>query len=311
MIVRERLPWIRLLFTFQGSSLERTWPRIAAATMLAVVVTYVSLYYEVERYTFTTAPFTLIGVALGIFLGFRNNTSYDRFWEGRKLWGALVNTCRTLARQAESMVDVTPDERFEASEFRERFTRRVIAFAHALRLHLRCENSPEQFREFFSDEEYSTVVHSKHRPLAILAALGRDVQQARHNGWVDTISVLAIDRQLAELSNIMGGCERIKNTPIPFPYTVLIHRLVAFYCFFLPFGLVDTVRWLTPAVVFLVSHAFFGLDVIGEEIGDPFDDDPNSLPLTAISRTIEINLRELLGEDDLPQPIQPVGCVLS
>ncbi|MCC7334247.1 MAG: hypothetical protein IT422_04095 [Pirellulaceae bacterium] len=312
MIVRRKNePWLRLLVTFHGSSLEKTWRRITAATAVSIGVTLLSLHYRMDQYTFTTAPFTLIGVALGIFLGFRNNASYDRFWEGRKLWGALVNTCRTLARQAESLPDISEREQFEITQFRERFIRRVIAFAHSLRLHLRDEDNPEQFQHMLDVDEFESTVASKHRPVAIMTALGRDVQQAKQHGWLDAMSVHAIDRQLAELSNIMGGCERIKNTPIPFPYAVLIHRLVAFYCFALPFGLVDTVHYLTPIVVFLVSHAFFGLDAIGDEIENPFDHDANSLPLRAICQTIEINLLEQLGESDLPKPAIPVGFILD
>ncbi len=302
------MPWLRLLVTFRGSSLERTWKRIASATVLSIVVTVMSEGYEFVGYSFTTAPFALIGVALGIFLGFRNNTSYDRFWEGRKLWGALVNTARTIARQVETILDPPGDN--QTAGLRETMTWRTIAFCHALRMHLREEDCPEELIPFVPSSDYEAIARVRHRPLMLIRQLGGELRTAKAEGRVDLGGFLAIEQQLTELANIMGGCERIKATPIPFAYNVLLHRLVAFYCFFLPFGLVDTVHHLTPLVVFLVSHVFFGMDSIGEEIENPFDDDPNALPLSAICRTIEINLREVLGETDLPPPLRPIDGVL-
>ena len=295
------MPWLRLLVTFRGSSLERTWKRIAAATLLSIVVTYFELYYRFDAYSFTTAPFALIGVALGIFLGFRNNTSYDRFWEGRKLWGALVNTARTLARQAESVLQPSPDN--QVDELRERMTWRTIAFCHALRLHLREEDQPEELLALLPAEDHPAVGRAKHRPLMILRQLGRDLRIAKDQGRVDLGGFLAIEGQLTELANIMGGCERIKATPIPFAYNVLLHRLVAFYCFFLPFGLVDTVHHLTPLVVFLVSHVFFGMDSIVRRLRIPL----MMIPIVCRSRRFAERSRLTCGKSS-GKPNCPHRC---
>jgi ion channel-forming bestrophin family protein len=120
-----------------------------------------------------------------------------------------------------------------------------------------------------------------------------------------------LEASLTALTDIQGGCERIKLTPIPFSYTTLIHRITAVYCYALPFGLVDVVGNYTPVVCGIVAYAFFGLDVVGDEIEMPFGDDPNDLPLRAITRTIEINLRQRLGEDPLPPPHTPTREVLD
>lgn len=309
MIVKEKLSWIRLLLCVRGSSFSETLPRILSATFVAIVVSYIELHYGFEKYSLTTTPFMLIGVALGIFLGFRNNAAYDRFWEGRKLWGSLVNTSRSLARQAYSLFSAV-DDTVELSAFRQMFVRRVIAFAHALRHHLRDEDPLDELQRYLPPADFSEAVQSRHRPLVILQQLGRDLALARSRQWLTDVNLLAVDGQLVELSNILGACERIKNTPIPFTYTVLIHRLVAFYCLFLPLGIIDSAGMLTPVVTFLISHAFFGLDAIGDEIEEPFGTQPNHLPLTAISRNIEINLLELLGESNLPEPIRPVNRLL-
>lgn len=310
MIIKEKISWLRHLTQVRGSSLEATWPRILVVTSVAVVVTYVEIHYDIARYTLTTTPFTLIGVALGIFLGFRNNAAYDRFWEGRKLWGALVNTSRSLARQAFSLIDV-PEGSVEIDEFRQAFVKRVIAFVHALRHHLRDTDPMLEIAKFLPSDDYVEVEQSMHRPLCILQQLGRDLRFAHDSDWIQAVNMPAVDGQLVELSNIMGACERIKNTPIPFTYTVLIHRIVAFYCLSLPFGIVDSAGILTPFVVFLISHAFLGLDDIGDEIEQPFGTQPNNLPLTTISRTIEINLLELLKEPNLPEAVKPVRGILE
>ncbi|MDX1411229.1 MAG: bestrophin family ion channel, partial [Nitrospirales bacterium] len=284
-------------------------PRILMATIIALIVTIVEIRYGLKEYTLTTTPFTLIGVALGIFLGFRNNASYDRFWEARKLWGSLVNTSRSLARQAYSLTFDTSNSP-ELNLFREAFVKRVIAFVHAFRHHLRGSDPISDITKFLSPDDLTEVKHSTHRPLFILQQLGRDLAKAKDKGWLPEINVLAIDGQLVELSNILGACERIKNTPIPFTYTVLIHRIVAFYCFFLPFGLIDTAGAMTPIVVFLISHAFFGLDAIGDEIGEPFGMLPNNLALSGMSRTIEINLLELINDPNRPDPERPINGIL-
>lgn len=309
MIVKNKVSWLRLLFHFRGSSFMETWPRILMVTATAMIVTYVELYYNIQKYTLTTTPFILIGVALGVFLGFRNNASYDKFWEGRKLWGGLVNITRSLTRQACFMIKL-PHNNAKAQCFLETFVKRLIAFAHALRCHLRDENPSEEINRFLPPGDLAKVLESKHRPLAVLQQLSGDLAIARNMGWLDAHSYPAMDAQLGELTNILGGCERIRNTPLPFSYVVLIHRIVACYCLFLPFGLVETTGILTPIVVLMISYAFFELDAIGDEIENPFGVQPNDLPLTAISRTIEINLLGLIAEPDLPEPLKPVNDIL-
>lgn len=286
-----------------------TWPRILAATAVATIVTYIELYYSIQEYTLTTTPFLLIGVALGVFLGFRNNASYDKFWEGRKLWGALVNTSRSLARQACFLINISQDN-IDVQRFREVFVKRVIAYTHALRCHLRNENPTEEIKRYLSMEDLCRVLESSHRPLAIVQQLGSDLAFARKQGWLGEHTYPAMDEQLNALTNILGGCERIRNTPLPFSYSVLIHRIVASYCLFLPFGLVETTGILTPIVVMMISYAFFELDAIGDEIENPFGLQPNDLPLTAISRNIEINLLEIIGDSSRPEPIKPVDDIL-
>ena len=328
MIVKDHPSWLGLLFSFRGTGLAKTWWRLAVVTGLSIALTVVWLtYYDASgplqpgptrRFPFalTLAPFTVVGIALGIFLGFRNNTSYDRFWEGRRLWGQLVNASRSFARQVTILI--VPDENAGATgqppeavhPLQRELILRTIAYVHALRHHLRDGDPFPDLGELPADER-AQLADQRNVPLAILQAIGRRVQWAWQQGWIHDYHLPVLEASLTELTAIQGGCERIKNTPLPFAYNVLLHQLVAFYCLLLPFGIVQQVGIMTPLVVLLISHAFLGLDELGDEIEEPFGTHPNDLPLSALSRTIEVNLRQLAGERDVPPFLEPVRDVLT
>lgn len=316
MIVKKHVTWLRLLFSLRGSSLAETWMRILFVTVVSVFATAYHQYTQAKElplYSLTPLPFTLIGVALGIFLGFRNNESYDRFWEGRQLWGRMVNVCRSFTRQL--LILVTPLEgdplnESSCSAYQREMVRRTIAYQHALRCHLRDEVPFPEIERFLDDAELTRLQSHMNKPLAVLQIMGEQIRWAWKAGWVHDLHYPVLEGSLTEMTSIQGGCERIKATPIPFTYTVLIHRLVGFYCLLLPFGIVEQVGILTPFVTLLISHAFFGLDAIGDEIEEPFGKHPNDLPLTAITRTIEINLLQLLGEEQVPEPCRPDRGIL-
>jgi ion channel-forming bestrophin family protein len=324
MIVPENRTWIRIVFYVTGTLMRRVWLRLAIITTVAVAVTIVHDIYHLFDTSLTPTPFTLVGLALSIFLGFRNNTSYDRYWEGRKLWGALVNTARTATRQSFTLLGPLPDATRPANADaggaasagaavagrRREIVHAVIAYVHALRMHLRDIDDVATLRPFLDPALLATLPAERNRPWAILCHLGQLVRSAWADGLVHAMHVPALDATLVALADIQGGCERIKNTPIPFPYTVIIHRIVAVYCMAMPFGLVDTIGPLTPLVVIFVAYTFFGLDALGDEIEDPFGTDPSDLPLDSLCRTIEINLMQALGETDLPPALQPVDDVL-
>jgi ion channel-forming bestrophin family protein len=313
MIVRHELTWLRMLFSYKGSSLTRTMPRILAITAISAAATIVILLNGLEHYTLTVTPFTLIGLALAIFLGFRNNAAYDRFWEGRKLWGQLVNSTRSFARET-LMLIVPPANRHasdpDVREFQEDLIRRMIGYVHAFRHHLRNTSPYDELKGFLPEDEFPLYQDEKNVPIAILLDLGLRLRRAWRDGWISDFHLTSLERTLSIITDVQGGCERIKNTPIPFAYTVLLHRTVAFYCLFLPFGIIDTVRWMTPLVVALISHAFLGLDEIGGEIEEPFGTEPQDLPLTAISRTIEVNLLQAIERKELPELLEPTEGVL-
>lgn len=306
MLTFDRRPtWLRLVFSWQGSPLARIKYRLLFVLVVSGILTVWQESLQLNA-PVTLQALSLLGVALGIFLGFRNNAAYDRFWEGRKLWGRLVNVSRAFSRNLTTYLPLDA-----SSELVRAPVYRVIAFCHALRMQLREQMDVTTLASLLPPEDLPPLREAKNIPNLVLLAVGRDVQALHRGGIVGEQAAVELSRQLADLSDIQGGCERIKNSPIPHSYTVLIHQIVALYVFALPFGLVGTLHHLTPLVVLFVAYTFLGLDAVGDEIEEPFGEDLNDLPLSAICRTIEVNLRETLGERDLPPLMTPNNGVVS
>lgn len=303
MIVRPRLSWFRMLLIWRGSVLPRILPRLLAITLLAGLVTV--LHGELFRLkiSLTFVPFTLIGVALAIFLGFRNSASYDRYWEARKLWGGILNDTRTLTRQVLTLPSSTMDAR--------PFVHGLIAFVHALRHQLRGTDANADLARWLSAEQAGRLVNARYKPALILLELGCWLRALRQDGGLDPQLAQAMERPLGGLTDSLGGCERIAGNPLPYTYGVIIHRTVYLYCFLLPFGLVDSIGAMTPLIVAFVAYTFLSLEELSEELEEPFGLSANDLALDAMSLGIETTLREMLGDRELPPPPQPVNYILT
>ncbi|MBX3192369.1 MAG: bestrophin family protein [Labilithrix sp.] len=310
MIHYDRGGWLSMVLRVNGSVLPEVWPRILATTTVSVVFTYLQQTGHFP-WSLTVTPFLITGLPLGIILGFRNSSSYDRFWEGRKLWGALVNASRSLVRQLDTFVVPRRDEdAAAAAELRARSAHRLIAFVYALRMHLRGEKDRKELEGLLPREEIAKLDVELSPPAAILHGLGRELRTAGEREWLHARHAPILEGTLVSLTDVLGGCERIKNTPTPISYLIFIHRAVALYCFLLPFGVAETVRSLTPVVVFFVSYALFSLDAIGDELDDPFRTTKNALPIAKIARNIEIDVRRRMGEERIPEPIRPRDGIL-
>ena len=307
MIVRDRPSGLMLFLLRRGSIMPRISKVLLFNLILATLVTITHGNLLHTKITLTAIPFTLIGLPLAIFLGFRNTAAYDRYWEARKLWGELVLRSRNLALQCLTLIaDPTPG----AEDPRPRMVRRAGAFCHALRLKLRGEGDDRDIHALLPAGEWELIGRSADLPNAIMMKLGADLGSSLRAGQIDANTAVAIDATLSAMTAAAASCERIKNTPLPFSYTLLLHRTAYLYCFLLPFGLVDTLGFMTPVVVAIVAYTFYGLDALGDEIEEPFGLLPNDLPLDAICRSIEISLREALGEDELPPQMQVVDYCL-
>jgi putative membrane protein len=292
MIVRQRANWLKMLFIWRGSVLKKIVVQLVTITLFSL-----SIYFfkgKIFDYKVHLNPtiFTLIGLALAIFMGFCNSASYDRYWEGRKLWGSLVIETRSLTRQIFSLVDGPSNEE------KQEVVKMISAFSWSLNYQLRDKEGTEHLSRLLSPKQVEKLIGKKFIPSIILGFISDWIKEQNKKGNIDTIVLVQLDHQLNLFSNISGGCERISNTPLPFAYSLLLHRTVYFYCFWLPFGLVDTLDWMMPLIVVLISYTFIALDAIIQEIGEPFGEEENDLALNSICRTIEFSIFE---QAEIPQ----------
>lgn len=308
MIVRQRPNALKLIFTLRGSVIPKIFTQILLITLLSTLISTIQHAQPGSFTSYGTAPFTLLGIALSLFLGFRNNASYQRWWEARQLWGQLVVDTRGLARQVVSLMD---DSTASGRESQRRIIELSIAFAHATRHRLR-DTVPWEDIERFVPVEYHQGLHqTTNVPEYILRLLGKELGHSRRQNLMSEQMLQNMDERVTSMTLVLSACERIQYTPLPFAYTLLVHRTTYLYCFMLPFGLASSLGWATPLISAVVAYTFFGLDALSEELEDPFGVAPNHLPLTTISRTIEINLLEALGETELPPAIVPDGNCLQ
>ena len=277
----------------RGSFIPRIAPHITFFTVYAIGVVVAVSRLEFPLGSDGLAPFTLLGVTLSIYLGFRNNASYDRWWEGRKLWGQLVYDVRNLARAA---IGLRPADRREARAL----LMESRAFCHLLRGQLR--NTPvAAVARGFIGADLNAVLGSVNPADAVIRLMGQRIATLRRAGAVDAIGYRILDERLSTMASMQAGCERIAGTPLPFAYTLLLHRSAYLFCLLLPFGLAGSTGWYTPLFTALVVYSFFGLDALSEELEDPFGLAPNNLALDNLSRVCEISVFEALG--DVPPPL--------
>ncbi|MDM1293978.1 hypothetical protein HX021_06675 [Sphingobacterium sp. N143] len=290
MIVRKKENWFRMLFVWHGSVLPALLPRLLLLFIFSLGVVYFHGIILTFKIPLNPAPLTLFGFVLALFLGFRNNASYDRFWEGRKLWGALLNTGRSLTRQVMTLERVKNKER--ATEFIGLLT----AFIYALKHQLRGTDATTDIKMRLAEESLSQVLEAKYKPAIIIKLMGEWVERGRENQSIDPILQARIDENLDKLSDILGGCERIVSTPIPYSYRVLLHRTVYIYCSMLPFGLVDSLEWFMPFIVVFIAYTFVAFEAIADEIEEPFGTEANDLALNSMCQMIEDTVQEMAGE---------------
>ncbi len=289
MVVRESKNWFSLLFIWNGSILRKVLVQLLIITAFSIIVYFFKGKIYDYKIHLNPAIFTLIGLALAIFMGFCNSASYDRFWEGRKLWGALVIDTRSLVRQILSLVkDVSKEDQ-------DQFIKWVAAFCWALNFQLRNKSGEEHLKRLLSADDFNCIKDKHFKPVALLDLMAEWISNKQKEQKIDTIVLAQLDNQLNALSEIAGGCERISNTPLPFPYRLLMHRTVYLYCFWLPFGLVDVAGLMMPIIVLLISYTFIALDAIIQEITDPFGEEENDLALDTICQTIEFSINEQAG----------------
>jgi ion channel-forming bestrophin family protein len=285
------------------------------ALLFAYDVT-VALLYVFAGWTWIATPhipLAIFGGAIAAILAFRNTSSYARWWEARGLWGQIVNNSRNLAREALSMITPANADKkaeLELSGVRRRIVLLQVAYVHALRCQLRGLPPWDDLNGLLPEDDLGYFKTHQNVPLAIQQEIASLLALCFDRGWIDTIRWTALERTLSELANAQGASERIKNTPMPRQYDLFPLLFVKMYCLLLPLGMVANLKLLTPLGSTLVGFIFLALDEIGRDLETPFENVEHDIPLNAITRTIEINLKQLLGDTDIPEPEKPVRGVL-
>ncbi len=281
--------------------LSEVWRPLLGLFVWDVIVT---ITYYVLPFHAPALPLTLFGTALALFLGFRDNSAYQRWWESRGLWGLMINASRNLARMARNML---PEP--EGHDMKRTIVLRQIAYVNALRCQLRKQPAPPEVLRFLSKEEASFALERTNIANGLLDGTGRRIDIARRNGWIDTIQQTQFEAILVDIANAQGGMERIKNTPLPNQYRFFPSLFTRLFCVLLPIGLVETLGYATPVGSTIAGLMFLAVLQIGDDLVDPFADTIHDVPLNAMCRTIEIDLLQAIG-DPAPEPLQPDKGVL-
>lgn len=261
-----------------------------------------------------------LSTALAIYLGFKNNSAYDRWWEARKIWGLLVNDSRAFAREVLTLPFAERQERDALQVWKRTMVYRHMAFVHGLRVFIRRpnglneqrgrelinrENSYQDLTEFLSSEEFTTTESKRNPPNHLLLRQSEELEQAYERGWLTDFRYVELQRLLTEFNHHQGKAERIKNTPLPRPYSFYSRIFVYIHGTLVPFAFVEELGWANVPLSILINFVFMSLDQIGERTEDPFENRPGDVPLTTIAVTIEENLKEMLGEVNLPEKPKP------
>ena len=292
MIVRPRPTIFNLFFILRGSILPSILPRLVLVFSLSMLIVLGHEFFPAFVGAFDGAPFALVGIALSVFLGSRNTACYDRWWEARKTWGILMASGRGFGRATLILGAEAPA--------RHRLLTLTIAFAQAMVPHLRNGATQERALALLPEELRAPYQASRNGPDMILREIAAVLAAERAAGRIGDIAWQALDAYPRAFGEMQSACERIRQTPVPFGYTLLLHRTAVIFCLLLPFGFVNVLGYVTPFASTLVAYAIFGLDALGDELERPFGSQPNDLPLSALADTLEINLREAMGETDLP-----------
>lgn len=304
-MIRRPIEPLKMLFVLQGSYFKRLIVPQVLLFIFSFLIYFYQTHIATEPVPLNPSVFAILGISLAIFHGFCNNAAYDRFWEGRKLWGTLVWLSRNIARQVLTLPNVSMAEK-------QAFIRHQIAFVHSLRQQLRGEDNTANLQRLLTVEEQQAVVGQDFIALRLTQIMGQMLANWQAEQKIDVWQWQSLDNTLGEIAHVQAGCERINNTPIPYAYFVLLHRTVYLYCFMLPFGLGNTIGWVTPFVVSFVGYTFMALNEIVDEISEPFGTGENELPLGMMCDTIETQLAMLSQQQFAPEqkPRVPANVVI-
>lgn len=292
MITYNPKDWFTFIFRFhKADTLRQLSPLIIGICIYCWVIALLELHIlklgESSHLKQISSMHTLLSFVISMLLVFRTNTAYDRWWEGRKLWGALVNNSRNLAIKLHSMLG------FEEQQHRVFFRKTIPLYASVLSHHLHAESTRLELDEHEHTE--LQLDSNRHMPNQVAALMMQRVNRLYEEGKIKGDQLIILNGELQSFTDICGACERIKNTPIPFSYSVFIKKFIFFYVMTLPFSLVISLGYLAIPVVAFIFYVLASLELIAEEIEDPFGGDENDLPMTKMASNIKKHVTEIIG----------------
>lgn len=300
----------------------KVWAYIKNQILFVVIWTLLVwlLFYltQIKVLALNFTPIGILGSALAIFVAFRNNSAYGRWWEARTLWGGIVNSSRVLARLIITFTDShAHQENYDqkrSETFKKSLVYKQIAWVHAMRLHLRQQDSWNEIEQFLTKREFENIISKEHKPNALQLLMGKEIYEAMSNGILGGFDSFQLEGQLLALTNYQGGAERIKSTPLPRQYDFFTRVFVILFALLLPFGLLGFFNsnslipysWLIVPLSIVIAGVFIIMERTGAANEDPFENKITDVALTSICNVIERNLKEMLGKEDLPKKIEPV-----
>jgi ion channel-forming bestrophin family protein len=284
--------WLSFIFRFHKSdTFIKLWPMILLICFYSGIIAFFEINYwkwgDGNKVKNIVVMHSLLGFVISLLLVFRTNTAYDRWWEGRKQWGSLVNNSRNLALKMNAML---PKSDIQNRTF---FKTAIPQYAIALKNHLRSESTRLELDEKIH-EELNEIDHDKHVPNQLAALLFKKANTLFETGKIKGEQLLVINNELLSFTDICGACERIKNTPIPFSYSAFLKKFIFFYVMTLPWGYVYNLGYLVIPVVGFIFYVLASLELVAEEIEDPFGTDSNDLPMDKMCANIQKHVNELL-----------------
>ncbi len=280
MIKYNNKHWFKFLLSRNGYFHEEMLISVFVYALLVMVLNWIYLKFQLQIFDFPGTFYTVLGLVVGLLLVFRTNTAYDRWWEGRKQLGALVNTCRSFAIKTKHYLND------------ESVTLLIQAFPYVLKEHLRnekWENIPSQILEKLP-EAFKTSIH---RPNLLLDVFTQKLMKSFSQKDISGEQLIVLENEVSSLANILGACERIRNTPIPFGYSIHLKRILLIYLIALPFGFIKSMEWYSIPFMIMVFYTMIGLELIAEEIEEPFGNDMNDLPFDELADKIAANINEI------------------
>lgn len=285
-----------------GEVLRRTW-RINLIIIAEVGIALLAYDQFIQNYfSIPIAMATVLGTAIAFFIGFTNNQAYDRWWEARKVWGEIVNDSRSWTR---SILNYWDEKDPQAREVKERLVRRHLSWLHSLKNHLRGLDSTT-YLLYLNRADRESVSGSDHKPNRLLYLQSEELNRGLKDGYLDPFQFKALDEAVVRMTNQMGKCERIKNTIFPTSYVFFTKFFIFLFISLNAMALFDLSGWWALLFGWIIGYVFYTTYYNGLMIMNPFENAPSDTPMSALTRTLERNLLEMLDEPDLPEPIEPV-----